>query len=110
MNLGIRFSFKFYQDNDPKNKAWKNRMWLLFKGLKVVETPLQSPDLNQIENCWHELKRRVHKTTKKSKHELKKKLMEEWAPIDAHYTQKIVASMPKKFMEVLSQKGHQTKY
>ena len=52
----------------------------------------------------------VHKTPENSKRELKKKLMEEWASIDSHYTQKIVFSMPKKFMEVISQKGHQTKY
>ena len=46
----------------------------------------------------------------KSKRELKRKLMEEWAWIDPHYTQKIVASVPKKLKEVISQKGHQTKY
>ena len=41
----------------------------------------------------------MHKTPEKSKSELKKKLMEEWASIDPHYTQKIVSSMPKKLME-----------
>lgn len=28
--LGIRRTFKFYQDNDPKHKAMKTREWLLY--------------------------------------------------------------------------------
>ena len=32
-------------------------MWLLFNGPKVVETPPQSPDLNQIENYTFERKK-----------------------------------------------------
>ena len=61
--------------------------------------------ISYTQNCWHELKRRVHKTPEKLKRELKEKLMKEWASIDPHYTHKIVASMPKK-LEVISQKGH----
>ncbi len=28
--LGIHFTLKFYQDNDPKHKAYKTREWLLY--------------------------------------------------------------------------------
>lgn len=47
--LGILESFK-YQDNDPKHKAHKVPMWLIYNCPKVIETPPQSPDLNVIEN------------------------------------------------------------
>lgn len=50
--LGISNEFKFYQDNDPKHKAWKTRLWLLYNCPNILETPPQSPDLNPIENLW----------------------------------------------------------
>ncbi len=50
--MGIRRTFKFYQDNDPKHKAYKTHEWLLYNCPKVLETPPQSPDINPIENLW----------------------------------------------------------
>ena len=45
--------FQFMQGNDPKHtsrhtKAWNNVNWW--------KTPAEPPDLNPIENLWHELK------------------------------------------------------
>lgn len=57
--LGIRDTFKFYQDNDPKRKFHIVKSWLLYKCPKVLETPPQSHDLNPIENLWAQLKSRT---------------------------------------------------
>ncbi|GBN98448.1 Transposable element Tc1 transposase [Araneus ventricosus] len=76
--LGIQNTFKLYQDNDPKHTALNVRLWLLYNCRKVIKTPLYSPDLNPIENVWHELEKRTRKHDISSKEQLKSVLIEEW--------------------------------
>ncbi|GBO16604.1 hypothetical protein AVEN_186310-1 [Araneus ventricosus] len=54
---GIQNTFKLYQDNDPKHTALNVCLWLLYNCPKAIKTPPYSPDLNPIENAWHELKK-----------------------------------------------------
>ncbi|XP_066152030.1 uncharacterized protein [Euwallacea fornicatus] len=53
--IGVRRTFKFYQDNDPKHTAKIVQEWMLYSCPKVIKTAAQSPDLNLIENVWHYL-------------------------------------------------------
>lgn len=108
--LGLRENFKYYQDNDPKHKAWRVRMWLLFNCPKVLETPPQSPDLNVIENLWHYLDRAVRKHNISNKQDLKNVLQEEWDKISTNYCQKLVRSIPNRLREVKLNRGYPTRY
>ena len=70
-NMNIRSSFKFYQDNDPKYKSRIVQEYLLYNCPKVLHLPLQSLDLNPIENLWNLLNRNIRIIPTRSKEELK---------------------------------------
>ena len=50
---------KFMQDNDPKHTSRHAKLFIEEKGINWLKILAESPDLNPIENLWHEL--RVHK-------------------------------------------------
>lgn len=109
--LGIENSFHFYQDNDPKHKAWVVRSWLLYNCPKVIETPPQSPDINPIEHLWEHLDRKIranHNVRRKT--ELRQAILEEWLRIPSEITQKLVSSMPDCMLAIIRSKGYPTKY
>lgn len=108
--LGIAEDFYLYQDNDPKHKAWRCRMWLLHNCPHVLETPPQSPDLNVIEHLWQHIKTRIHKRNFSNKMELKQILMDEWNKIEPSYCEKLVRSIPQRLADVIQNDGYPTKY
>ncbi|CAK9810994.1 Transposable element Tcb1 transposase [Anthophora plagiata] len=108
--LGILNCFKFYSDNDPKHTSHIVKMWQLYNCPKVINTPPQSPNLNVIENIWHELEVRIRKHTITNKNDLKKALQEEWTKIEHDFTQNLVQSMLKRLHAVECSRGYLTKY
>lgn len=109
-NLGIRNSFTFYQDNDPKHKALISQTWLIYNCPHVMETPPQSPDINPIENLWGELEKRIRKFQISNKNDLKAHLQRKWSLIPPSFTEKLVQSMPNRLREVIHNKGYPTRY
>lgn len=48
--LDLRENFRFYQDYDPKHKSWIVQTSLIWNRPHVMLSPVQSPNLNIVEN------------------------------------------------------------
>ena len=67
------------QDNDPKHTSARVGLWFEDMGINWWKTPAESPDLNPIENMWHELKEYIRRVVKpKAKDELVAGILEFW--------------------------------
>uniref|UniRef100_A0A9J7WXV5 Transposase n=1 Tax=Cyprinus carpio carpio TaxID=630221 RepID=A0A9J7WXV5_CYPCA len=108
LRLGRRFTFQ--QDNDPKHTAKITKEWLHNNSVTVLEWPSQSPDLNPIEHLWRDLKMAVHQRLPSNQTELERIFKEEWQRIPKFRCERLVASLPKRLMAVLDQKGASIKY
>ena len=58
------------QDNDPKHKIYLCKSWLLYDCTKVIDTPVQGPDIKPIDNLWLHLKKKVGKKSPTNKNKL----------------------------------------
>lgn len=102
----------FQQDNDPKHTSNMAKACINELGLKVLEWPAQSPDLNPIEHLWEHLKRQLNAqpTRPSGMLELWERVEEEWEAIDKEVILTLINSMPRRIEAVLKAKGGPTKY
>lgn len=109
-DLNLQDTFVFQQDNDPKHTAIITREWLLYNVRRKLQTPPQSPDINIIENLWHQLDLQVRKHKITGKQRLREVLQEEWHKIDINYIKTLVYSMPSRLQAIINANGLHTKY
>ena len=108
--LGLGSNFTFMHDNDPKHTSALVKDWLKKNGIRILQWPSSSPDLNPIENFWDVLEDRVKKHHPKNKEELALVLMEEWDKIELPVLVKLVRSVPSRLNECIKMKGYPTRY
>ena len=102
---------RFMQDNDPKHTSGLVGKWLVDSGINWWKTPAESPDLNPIENVWHELKeylRRVVKPTTKDR--LISGIKEFWGTVDIDKCKKYIGHLKKVVPRVIELDGGPTGY
>ena len=102
----------FQQDNDPKHTSRTAQVWFDEQGIKLLDWPAQSPDLNPIEHTWNHLKRCLsgYENAPTGVHQLWERVVEQWKKISVEQCQKWIESMPRRIEAVIKAKGAHTKY
>ena len=102
----------FQQDGAPSHTAKRVFKWLKDNGMKVMEWPAQSPDLNPIENLWLQLLRALssYEAEPQGMLELWGRVEKEWNSIPVEACQKLIESMTDRIRAVIKAKGGYTKY
>jgi transposase len=113
----------FMQDNAPTHKARLVQNWLIpwtdENGISRMDWPPYSPDLNPIENLWHQLKDQICQRypdlgdlpkNQASKDRLIRAAIEVWEELEVERLETLIRSMPKRMRKVVAADGWYTKY
>ena len=99
-------------ENAPVHVSRETKRWKQENNIKCMTLSSQSPDLSIIENVWRTIKIRLQSqiTDVKNRTQLVAKMKEMWTSRPQHYIQSLYASIQKRLCQVISSKGHVTKY
>ena len=102
----------YYQDdNAPCHRAKRVADWMKSSGVKTIDWPAQSPDLNPIENLWFRIGKIIAKDKPRTKRELTEKIINAWNHVvTKEDLTNLVRSMPKRCQDVIKNKGWPIKY
>ena len=102
----------FQQDLAPCHRANKVKKIFCEKGIRVLDWPGNSPDLNPIENLWAILKLEAQKKDCTTLEKMTQAIIDIWfgEPKMKLHCSKLVDSMPKRVKEVIQKRGGHIKY
>lgn len=105
-------NFIFMQDNAPIHKAGSTMAWLEDHGMRVLDWPPRSPDMNPIENVWGRMAQIVYANGKQyaTLEELEPAITAAWEEIGAEYRHNLYHSMPRRLQEVIDADGYISLY
>ena len=104
-------TYRFQQDNDPKHKSRLAINFIEQNNINYWPTPAESPDLNPIENLWHELKNHLRVRVKpKTKEELVDGIEHFWQNLNAEKCTEYINHLQKVMPVVLERNGKASGY
>lgn len=111
LNKNFPTSHRFMQDNDPKHTSKHAKKYLENKRINWWQTPPESPDLNPIENLWHELKEYIRREVKPTtKEQLIDGIVEFWQTVNPQKCKKYIGHLRKVIPKVIELNGEATGY
>jgi len=100
----------FQQDNDPKHKSKLTTNFFESNGIKLLEWPSQSPDLNLIEHVWAYIKRKYAECPAKNATGAFNKIKDIWQNIPKELIVNLTNSIYERLSEVIRNNGGATDY
>ena len=104
---------RFMQDNIPKHVSGYAADWMKDNSINWWKTPAESPDLNPIENLWHEhelkefIRRKAKPTTKD---QLIEGIIRFWTTVDVAKCLRYIRHLEKVLPKVIKLEGAGTGY
>lgn len=104
-------SHRFMQDNDPKHTSRTALNFFQTHAINWWKTPPESPDMNPIENLWHELKENIRREVKPTRQsELIVGIKRFWNTVDVNKCKKYIGHLRKVIPKVIEVDGAATGY
>ena len=97
-------------DNHLVHKSLNSLKFYKEKGIKVIDFPPYSPDLNPIENIWGKIKKQIMKKEYQTLAVLMKDIEKEWDSITYNQLKNYSSSMKDRIHSCLLLEGMITKY
>ena len=99
-------------DNAPPHRSLATRAFKRTAGIRTLDWPARSPDLNPIEHVWSLLKRRVRRQLRPSDdlERLEFLIKEEWNHLDQQVIKNLICSMPSRVRTVIERRGEESGY